>query len=1440
MSVLARLQLVVTKGSDAAVNNAEISEMQLLWSAIESSTSVATAGAASSQAPTSPATVADASSDGLHARFIAETTGLLWGGDYPPWMVQQWVRLSDDEEEGDGDEAVVVAESGCDGATGISNAEAADKRAFVGEEARGAHAEGRADSPPCGHGTSPLDPWTSPCSAPTKSGEAAGALVSDSDTPVQAPSLSWTRMMQQALESLQLHLPLHQGSHTPQPPLASSAEVPVTTLAKHLVQDAPLLWLRYLLVPMYRQWSQQRTIASPAAGRTAATTTSMPPSSSSPSIAAALERDGSATMHKLLGALGMASMGEALQNEQSWSDDLVELVAAGVATPPSAAAETLKALHSRQAALEDQQRRHMGDILYFTGTLAKAAQSFMVLGQGGYTIIAALIVRLLGRAKAAWTEWASRLTEADVQRVAGVLHSNGVQSVEEPPAEKRVRVELPRRCGASPSGTAHTEVLGSFAALRAAVSAVARRQAYLVWRCWYTLYAYYGTDLYTNEVLARALEEEDLEKAGVRRMTAAQQAHWRRLRLAADVKQHALSETHWLWCSTLLASIETTLVAALREKSASRQAQVETCANRSTMATAEASSTWATELLYLRLLEGTLQVFIAELRNALRVYGEAALALRSGGLPSSTLTMPSVLQSVAHNTMALQDAFAQCLVESLRQTPATAMSSLQLVPWAALRTQAGAYLWHLYTTLLRVQVPEEASWMSTVGAEQAGDAVGVSDVTEVATGLFAEQFQRYCRRRGRLLSAAFSDCAHCMEQTLAHRRCCAASSSPLPPTSDVAPLTAAASASNCSGCSVGARDDIVGGGESEEGNTMAGFLSDIVHSPANGAAALCDVTTNFYAMYDQSCFFVLRPERQRLFTHSVQRLYRLLMSPSDGHPDGSSSARSAAGSAATMTTPPGRNPLVCVVRRDTRLWMLLAHGVLLQLERRGRMAREDEALLTSYLLPLMVLLGSRQNDGEVRRCSTDQPLPCTVPEASPAWTDLATAKDVLLLLASGLVSLPWGLEELYTTVQRHTALCLRHWTRRDERLSDDDTAAAVTEMAAWFGATELAHPSTALSSPTTAVASPWDLSGAAEAGSPQARRDGGAAALSRERARIDMQYRQDDPLFQCGGDEATPASAEARLTAALARHSRLASASLASAPCGLLMVVGAYRSCGRALHSLRAALEEQRRVAGEVDGTEFVGRTITFCTSADISTFRGLVTTVHSCVFGCACQTRGLLQLWMGYLQHLFECVVPRSVSQSSGDATGNGSEDTLVLMPSSWQQRKKVTTLFGARVYQTGWRALQHDGEPASQTRLREVLGECLANLMLLPYSYSHDGTNGSTLPAMGTEDNEEIAATRSILQRTLPHMVLEILCELLGIPIEGDQGGITTKGGDATAMGTPDKSINESFLGLAGLLAFLRQLELLVVPGSLQDCRLVYVLRRVYEAADAAALGI
>lgn len=1374
-SSLSRLERIITGGLplSGTGGNPLLSELPLLWAAVQRSTPSPPATAATS--PSAAASFRGASSGAVsaaavgdapalrrggvraregaaHARFIRECTSLLWGGDYPAWLEQLWVR--DGEDGGEAEEREGEEESERRSEASSAGASSASSAHDGGSDA--AAKGGAASRPP-----PPPDVWGS-----------GGASV--------------TQVLQQALEALHLRLPLQQqqprGSASGSKAGGSDAGSEVASvqaLAAHLVHDAPLLWLRFLLVPMYTQWTQQRHTTA-AAGA--------PPTS---------ERDsGGGTMHCMLNAVAAAVLPAALAREDEWADALMDLVteaqAAAVSASPTALAAARRRLRERRVALQDEQRQHIGEVMYFTGTLARAAQSFMVLGHGGHALLAVLLRRLVGEARASWAEWAGRLTAVQLRDVAhhlsgstaetGVKAEVTTEEAEErrsAPGAKRPRVE------AAPGDAA----ADAFAAVRVTVQAAAREHARLLWRCWYVLYGFYGADLYTDDAVARALAEEDMEKAGVRRMPNAQQEHWRRLRLAADVKQYSVSETHWLWLQCLLAAAERTMSAALQR---AHRRGGDDVRKSGRAAAADGAG------LYECLVRDAVHAFLGELRAALRVYGEAVLALRTGVLHStSTTAMPVALQALAHNITALQDSFARSLIAGLACAPSALPS---------LRRTSGVYLWQLQPTLLRVQAPEEGTWMSTTGGEQPGDGVGATDAAEATASAFADAFQRRWRQRARVLTSVLADANHVMERTLMHGRSRPAMTTPsghllAPPTTTT---TAVAAVEPGMSAEDGEQD-------AAEGVMMAGLLSALVHAaPATAdargseggaaSAVLGGIAADFAAVFDQSCFFVLRPERQRLFTRSVERLHELLRES-------------------------GHAPLLRVVRGDARLWMLLVHGTLLQLERRGRMAREDEALLASHLLPLLVLLDSRGGPGAAPEGAAETSN-AGVRSGEAVWADTAVARHVLVLLASGMTTLPWDVEQAALLVQRHIALCQRYASAEAEG----------AHMASWFAAPDdTARTASALTSTMPpplrqlpgAVGVPlssWDALDA-PVGSSSPAADGerahaghgsgsGAAALAREIDVIDAQSRHgrdliNSPAGVAQGEEdgcsasptiaiaagtasllasaaGLPAAAapprradedavEARLAAALMRHGRAAAgpASLAPAPCALLLVVGAYRTCARALHVLRAALEEQHRMAREDEVGEFVGRAATFCTTDDIAAFRGVLETVHHCVFASAVRPWGLVRLWMGYLQHLFLCVVPRSAAADAaggGDGAGGAEADSLVLMPSSWQQRRHVASIFGARVYRTGWRALQHDGEPASQTRLREVLGECLADLVLLPYT--------ADMPS----------PMQAVLQHTLPHAVLGVLCELLHVPVDSsdaDSSGTAPHTGAATDAG-------------------------------------------------------
>jgi hypothetical protein len=778
----------------------------------------------------------------------------------------------------------------------------------------------------------------------------------------------------------------------------------------------------------------------------------------------------------------------------------------------------------------------------------------------------------------------------------------------------------------------------------------------------------------------------------------------------------------------------------------------------------------------------------------------------------------------------------------------------------------------------------------------------------VAAAEFHEQYRSFWRRRGSCLAALLADTSCRMEAVLtridAAQRGVSAASNQFKEGASTEVQSDDTGALAGYGDVVSAFEDVVFDDVVTRGPVA-------VDSTKSGLAVKADsVAAVFATVYDATCFFALQPERQRVFTRSVHALCSLLSEGSD----------SSSNDYATES-------LVASLRRDTQLWMLLAHGVLLQLERRGRLAREDEALCISGLVPLLSVLSSSSssssNDDDNNSCASagiaaaPQPLPrqasndngdddgddddkakkvnggaggglgAPLVSALPLWADLVATQDLLLLLASGLLRLPWSVEQLYLAVQRHSVLCARYGQparRIPTRLKQArarwyaGVARAVAGMTQWF----TADPPT---TPAPAAHDAWGLADAAPSSSQTSKgrignnnnniSGGGQSDLPQVCAHIDGQLlRSDDflrrlhaddvsplthPTAQGGATEVTDTAIDESFAAALDRHTRVTAAFTSAAACGLLLVVGAYRSLSRTLYTLRATMEEQRRLARDDDVGEYVGRSVTFCTTADVLLLRTTLTVVHRCVFEQHCQPAGLLRLWLSYLQLLFTCVVPLSAASGSSGSNGvTGEAETLVLMPTSWQRRHHVVSVFGERVCCTGWRALQHDGEATSHTRLREVLGESLADLMLMPYlrvrGVTH--TTTSTTTEKKVDDDGDfvrgeaavavaagqplLARSAVVLPHTLPHVVLEVLCELLAIPLDLPSTTTPPTIASTPAMDACGRGVERSFLGVAGLLAFLRRVELRVVPGSLQDRRLEHVLRCVYAAADAAAVGV
>ncbi|EPY15479.1 hypothetical protein STCU_11993 [Strigomonas culicis] len=348
------------------------------------------------------------------------------------------------------------------------------------------------------------------------------------------------------------------------------------------------------------------------------------------------------------------------------------------------------------------------------------------------------------------------------------------------------------------------------------------------------------------------------------------------------------------------------------------------------------------------------------------------------------------------------------------------------------------------------------------------------------------------------------------------------------------------------------------------------------------------------------------------------------------------------------------------------------------------------------------------------------------------------------------------------------------------------------------------------------------------AGSPKSRAHGTHAAAFLEE--IDTLLRQNNPTYLRMSDSRAAAGS------AVLDHCLRCVTPLRPPPaCALLLVLSAYRTLSQRLRRLRADLEEQRRLADEEGNLEYLDRTETYCTAQDCGVLRAIVLSVHRCVFGHTLQSLGLLRLWMGYLAHLLRDVVPRPHSA-----------EAMALMPRSWQVGAQVRNCLGDRVLRVGWRALRPSSAQSSQTALRVAVGELLADLALLPLA---DAAAAQSCPcvfplgrayaepeveAFAAAERAAAAQDTAVLQRLLPVAVLEELCLFLGV--ETGRAG-------AAAAGQPRAAgmrLEESFLGLAGVCAFCKRWEACVPPGAVTDPRVVHLLRCVWAAVDAVvALG-
>lgn len=1143
----------------------------------------------------------------------------------------------------------------------------------------------------------------------------------------ESPRLtSWVQAVQRVLQSTHLQAPLMtSASH------ASSIE----QLASGIAADvAPLTWLTELLLPLYEQWTQQRLAAAYPYQASAV-----------PLLTEPEAQLGVWAMQRLEAALIAAMMQRAVQDEVA-SSTLETKEGAAVAGNKSAKNNGNHESGDAASHRGDQDQR-TAELIVFFGSLAKAAQSYRVLCGGAATLLTIHVIRVAAAVRELWVaclqergggrcpSYAEATQTAEKRRSDAATHAEG----EEPQSKKR-RIDVLAE-----------DVRHRIPSLRAAIAAASVSCADGLWHSWYILYGYYGVNLYTDEVVASAAEQEEALQMKMSHMSEKQRDHWRRQRLAAEVQQHQLTESHWLACISILVAVE----ASLDDGSDTADDQ------------GDGAGAASAQECYQSLLTEAYHILFETLRQSLQNYAQALLAKRGGFQGSVQATIDTQTQLM--NVTGLQKRLWKCLGTGGGTAPRGPHQVLEAVDAAS--RHSGRLLWHFAPSFLRCQPPDEALWFNAAGREYNSSSAAAESMMEGSTAVLdvavtvRERYRSTMHQYGEWLAAEHGRLCCCMEELLIWQR----ESSRTAPLKD---MTAALR-----------RCLVLPRGEST--------------SPS---LQLCRyLYEHFYRCYDMGCFVVLRPERQRHLTQALRELHQLVT--------GDETAA-----------------IAQIIAADEQACMLLIHSVFVLMERRGRIAAEDESALVDVAMPLLVSISAADSHG------SGDAVTVAIGTRSLCWTDATVARDLLVFVVAGLTTLPWGLEELYVALERYRRL-MRHYAWRDGG-SSGETSSTLHELTSW-------------------LVGPPDRGGTwGNAVLPFAAAPHLAGSLPRQSDvdaanRVQQVYDDVNDLVQ----HHNPVVQQLQIGGAALQETTVEAAFLhaTSAPvpvtCGLLFVVAAYRSCSIALYRLRGTLHEQVCIAADEGGVDAYGRTAAFCTSDDIAVFRRVVQAVHRLVFSSTCQPLGLLRLWIGYLVHLFLSVVPRSSVDDGG----------LQLMETSWQQRHHVRDIFGHRVYRSGWRAIQHDGEPSATTMLREALGECLAELMLSPYMNPSSAIDDDTEGA-GSDGDDEAArhsCTAAILKRVLPHAVLETLCLFLQISTSPVQhrtplsSGDLPSYGDGSPAGTPSNAgrngrrITDSFLRLEGTIAFLRRLELLIAPGSLTDERLIILLKCLYDAADSAATG-
>nr|CCD16986.1 unnamed protein product [Trypanosoma congolense IL3000] len=285
------------------------------------------------------------------------------------------------------------------------------------------------------------------------------------------------------------------------------------------------------------------------------------------------------------------------------------------------------------------------------------------------------------------------------------------------------------------------------------------------------------------------------------------------------------------------------------------------------------------------------------------------------------------------------------------------------------------------------------------------------------------------------------------------------------------------------------------------------------------------------------------------------------------------------------------------------------------------------------------------------------------------------------------------------------------------------------------------------------------------------------------------------------------------------------------APGGTMFMISVFRTLSQELLRLRTEWEQHVRLADEGEES-YLDRRATFCTAKDIVVFRTLVKLVHHMVFAFQVQPLGLLRLWISFLVHLFLCVVPPLTE-----------DDELILLAPHVQEQKfkkegeKEEKAHGS-LGGASRTAFGRAPNESPQGELRAVLGELLAELMLMPFL---DESVAKQCPAAVEYTVNSTRWLRQqrrrdddirILQRIMPLLVLEEVCFALKINVSAICSTGTEK---AVALKHAGRMVEHSFLGALGVFAFCQQLDRFITPNSITDERVSLHMEALWGALEA-----